>query len=266
MGESAVVTGCAVGPAGLRGGRHEMPATVTVRQRASRSLQLAGELLRREPAQEVLGVGQSRFRLSRRLGHGVGCRLQSIDQLVRLGPCELARSLALREAHRSRASRKLLWPPPPAAAPAARPPDVTWPEDRRADQTALPQSTPAVAQLRGILQRSPDHDLRAGAITATRGDDGEVGDDAHEQPHAGVRGRRGGARLQDAVSGRPSRAEDVSHSVRSYQLAGRPLRGSRPVPAATAPVVTTAEVGWWIAVATCASCAGRPSPCARTRR
>ena len=65
------------------------------------SLQLAGELLRREPVQELLGVGQSQFRSSRRLGHGVGCRLQSIDQLVRLGPREPARSLALRESHRS---------------------------------------------------------------------------------------------------------------------------------------------------------------------
>ena len=49
--------------------------------------------------------------------------------------------------------------------------------------------------------RSPDHDLRTDAITATRGDDGEVGDDAHEQPRAGDRGQPGApVRERDVTS------------------------------------------------------------------
>jgi hypothetical protein len=65
------------------------------------SLQLAGELLRGDTAQALLGVGESRSRFGRRGRLLVRRRMQVSDQLVRLRPCELPRSLTLREPQRA---------------------------------------------------------------------------------------------------------------------------------------------------------------------
>ena len=64
-------------------------------------LQLAGELFGGDPAQQLPGIGLSHSQFGRRPRGLVRRRLQSSDELVCLGPRELAGGLALREPHRS---------------------------------------------------------------------------------------------------------------------------------------------------------------------